>query len=114
MSEQPEPVQAPELKADIAATRAELAETLAALAAKTQVKARAEDAAKNALRQTKDELVSIPARALGGVNTLFQRLRARTTPVQRRLSVAAVLAGLLSALLAVHQVHQAGTKRGRR
>jgi hypothetical protein len=111
MTSQPEPAPAAELKTDIAATRADLAQTLAALTAKAQVKARAGDAAKNALSRTKGELVSIPGRVLGGVDNLFRRTRSMTTSTQRRLSAGAVLAAGLTALLAVHQ---AGNKRGRR
>jgi hypothetical protein len=77
----PTPTDPQELRAEIRRTRAELGQTIEALAAKTDVKARAKDA-------VADVTDSAKARA--------QVMRARVT--QRPAPVIAIVAGLLTAV----------------
>lgn len=97
-----------ELRAHIAATRAELGQTLEALAArthvKTRVKARAKDAARDTVSRVKIETMSLPLRASSGIATLWRRGYAgysSVPPNRRRLSIAAILSCGVTALLAV-------------
>jgi len=88
-----------ELHADIAATRAELWETLAALAAKTQVKTHVKEAARNSVANLKDRSAAFSS-----------QLRAQTGSHRSQLSVAAVAAGGLTALTAVLAAIRSGKK----
>jgi len=110
-SDLPPTAQREALNADITATRAELGRTLEAIAAKTQVKTRAKQAARETVddvRQAARETaigvghrVSVTtSKARAEATGWWQRLRA--LPARQRLSVAAVLgAGVLSAAFAV-------------
>ncbi|NUR26059.1 MAG: DUF3618 domain-containing protein [Catenulispora sp.] len=92
-----------ELRAHIAATRAELGETLEALASRTRGKARAKDAARDTASRVKIETISLPLRASSGIAALWRRAHAgysSVPPNRRRLSIAAVLSGGAAALLA--------------
>jgi hypothetical protein len=111
MSADPEALRQAEIKAHIAATRAELGETVEALAAKTQVKARAEDAARDALSGLKNRVLAVPLRLRAEAGQLVHRGSAVVRPVRRRLAVFAVLAGVLTALLTALRPLAWGRKR---
>lgn len=93
-----------QVRAHIAATRAELGETLEALAAETRVKARAEHVTRDTVSGLKIGLMSFPLRAASSLAALWRRGSTnygKMPPTQRRLSTAAVASGAVTALLAV-------------
>jgi hypothetical protein len=98
-SEQPEAAQRAALNADITATRAELGQTLEAIAAKTQVKNRAEQAARDTFAGVENRVAVGASRALNEVGAGWRRIRG--LPARTRLSVVAVLGGALSAASAI-------------
>ncbi|HEY2007025.1 MAG TPA: DUF3618 domain-containing protein [Solirubrobacteraceae bacterium] len=102
-SEQPpaeEPRSPEEIRAEIEATRAELGDTVEALAAKTDVKAQAAQrvgAAKETLRESKDDLVgkvgqATPETAAAGVQQLGATVQEKPVPF---VAVGAFAAGAL-------------------
>lgn len=111
MSADAEALRQAEIKAHIAATRAELGQTLEALAAKTQVKARAEDAARDALSGLRNRALAVPSRLWAEAGQLVHRGSAVVRPVRRRLAVFAVLAAVLTAMLAAFRSLTWGHKR---
>ncbi|GAA0512262.1 hypothetical protein Ade02nite_43950 [Paractinoplanes deccanensis] len=87
-----------ELRAEIKATRAELGETVQALAAKADVKARAKDQVEQTKARAKDQVEQTKQRLLGKVRTTADRVNhtgeevVRTSPVPLPLVVAGVVA----------------------
>lgn len=98
-SEKPAMSEREALNADITATRSELGRTLEAIAAKTQVKARAKQAAQETLVGVKDRVSAGASDVRSGAAGWWQRLRG--LPPRSRLSVLAVSTGALSAVAAV-------------
>jgi hypothetical protein len=123
MSAESETTRQVELREHIAATREELGQTLEALAAKTNITARAEDAPRDAASRLKIGLLSLPIglaslpiRVATGIVTLWRRGYSSYTkvpPNRRRLSIAAVLSGGVTALLAVTRPWAAVGSRSR-
>jgi hypothetical protein len=116
MSTESETTRQVELRAHIAATREELGQTLEALAAKTHVTARAEDAARDVASRVKIGLLSLPTRAAGAIASLWRRgygSYRKVPPSRRRLSIAAALSCGATALLAVTRPWTAIRTRGK-
>lgn len=111
-SEMPATSEREALEAGITATRAELGHTLAAIAEKTQVKTRAKQAAQ-------ETLVGVKGRVAAGVSDVRSEAvgrwrRLRGLPARNRLSVLAVLAGVLSAAATVIGLKDLRSEGGRR
>jgi ElaB/YqjD/DUF883 family membrane-anchored ribosome-binding protein len=85
------PADVDELRADIAQTRAELGETVQALAAKVDVKARLQETADGAKARLREGLVEAPERA--------QHLATRTGAAVRRNPVPYLVAAGAAALI---------------
>lgn len=100
------------LNADITATRAELGRTLAAIAAKTQVKVRAKQAAQETLVDVMGRVSAGASEVRSGAAGWWQRLR--SLPARSRLSVLAVFAGALSAVAALIGFRGSHGEGGRR
>ena len=111
-SEMPAMSEREALNADIAATRSELGRTLEAIAAKTQVKTRAKQAAQETLVGVKDRVSAGASEVRSGAAGWWQRLRG--LPARSRLSVLAVSAGTLSAVAAVIGLKSFRSEGGRR
>lgn len=79
-------MEAAALRADIATRRADLGRTVEALAAKTHVSARAQDAARGLVGGGRDGLVALPSKARSGAVGLWQRGFGAVAPVRRRLA----------------------------
>jgi Protein of unknown function (DUF3618) len=71
-----------ELRAEIAATRADLGQTIEALSAKTDVKARAKGAASDAVEQTKEKVRAVRVEAGQVAANVGDRVRSGTTSVR--------------------------------
>lgn len=100
------------LNADITATRAELGRTLEAIAAKTQVKTRAKQAAHETLVGVKDRVATGASEVRSGAAGWWHRVRG--LPPRSRLSALAVFAGALSAVAAVIGLKSYRSEGGRR
>ncbi|HEY1485899.1 MAG TPA: DUF3618 domain-containing protein [Micromonosporaceae bacterium] len=94
-----------ELRADIEATRQDLGETVEALAAKTDVKARAKGAAGEAVEQAKDTVRSVRDQAGDATKSTIQSVRdhadeavARVPEQARKPLPVAVMAAVGAAL----------------
>ena len=76
------PTDPAELRAEIAATRADLGQTIEALSAKTDVKARAKGAASDAVEQTKEKVRAVRDEAGQVAVSVGDRVRSGTTSVR--------------------------------
>lgn len=97
------------LNADITTTRAELGQTLEAIAAETQVKTRAKEAARETAVEMKHKISDGTAKARAEAASWWHRFRG--LPARQRLSVAAVLAGMLSTVPAFVGFRRKGGRR---
>jgi hypothetical protein len=97
-----------ELKADITATRAQLGQTLEALAAKTHVKTRAKDAARDGITDLKRRGLEVASRARAEAVSAGRRIRGFAGTRKGQLSAAAVLAGTVTALVVTIRTRSRG------
>jgi Protein of unknown function (DUF3618) len=110
------PLDAEALRAEIARTRADLGDTVAALVAKTNLKARTKDAVTAAADQTKDKVRTVRKQATQLASEVGERARAGSTAIQesvderdiaavvarRPLPLAAVAAGAVLIAVAIY------------
>jgi head-tail adaptor len=83
-----------ELREEIARTRADLGDTVEELAAKTDVKARAKDAASDAAEKAKAELADAKVRGQEMAADLADQVRRRPLPLAA-IGAAVVIAGVV-------------------
>jgi len=88
------PLDAQALREEIEQTRADLGETVAALVAKTDVKARTKDAVTSAADQAKDKVRAIRERAAHLATVVEERAGARATAVREPAATHDVRAGV--------------------
>jgi ElaB/YqjD/DUF883 family membrane-anchored ribosome-binding protein len=98
------PTEPEALRREIEQTRAELGETVEALAARADVKARAQDAVDDVKQRVHDAADEARQRARGAVDTVAyqvgkQRERVATLSPQMRMVLGGVAAGLVALLL---------------
>lgn len=109
-SELPATAQREALNADITTARAELGRTLEAIAAKTKVKTRAKQAAREAAVGAKDRVAAGAQEVRTEVVGWWQPLRRLSA--RQRLSVAAMLAALIGGLSATAAALKSRSKGG--
>jgi hypothetical protein len=109
------PLDAAALRAEIARTRADLGDTVAALVAKTNLKARTKDAVTAAADQTKDKVRTVRKQATELASEVGERARAGSSAIResvderdiaavahRPLPLAAIAAGAVLIAVAIY------------
>lgn len=112
------PGQPEHLRDEIEQTRAELGDTVEALAAKTDVKARAQQALDEAADRTRQQLSTVKTTAVGAVDAAKVRVtEASQDPRVRRAvppaAIAAAVAAVLGTVIVVARRRRAAARRAR-